>query len=110
MLYHQILADLIQYFHAAFILVVFLMPYQSNATVHRVYLYLLPMLFISWYLWDYKCGLTALESFMRGIPDKDGFIYQIVNPILRFQSQEKFNTSLNLYLVATWCLVLYRLN
>ena len=74
---------IIKIIHLILVIAIFASPFIDNLTLKKNILVLLIYLLFQ-YLSGYgKCGLTELEYLVMGEEYQQGFIYRIINPIIK---------------------------
>jgi hypothetical protein len=79
----MILASIVWIIHLILIIGVIIAPFSKNMDLKRnALIFLLYLLFQ--YLTGYqKCGLTELEYFFMGKEYESGFLYRLINPLIK---------------------------
>jgi hypothetical protein len=92
------LADIIKFAHIFVIVFVVLSPFQNDKKMSKKCIILLLFILHGWF-WSKidpnvdknsesrlgKCGLTIIESKLRGTPYQDGFIFQLIKPFKKIE-------------------------
>lgn len=99
------LANIIKLLHLILILLIVIAPIYPNRTLKKsVFIFLLYLLFQ--YLTGYeKCGLTILEYLVMGEEYKEGFMYRLINPLIKIP--EKYFDQYIFYLHTIYIVILY---
>jgi len=79
----SIIINLINFIHFIIVLLVVISPFINNRVLkNNVLIFLLYLLFQ--YITGYqKCGLTELEYIFMGQDYQHGFLYRIINPLIK---------------------------
>ena len=101
--------------HFLFILLILLVPFlkneKKNYVLKTLYIWLIPTMWIHWYLCFGHCGLTMLDNYLcnRNIFSNEGFLFQIFNGIYSLTStnQNVINYSIWIISIGLWIKVLY---
>jgi hypothetical protein len=99
------LANIIKLLHLILVLLIVIAPVYPNRTLKKsVFIFLLYLLFQ--YLTGYeKCGLTILEYLVMGEEYKEGFMYRLINPLIKIP--EKYFDQYIFYLHTIYIVILY---
>jgi len=104
------LVNIIKIIHFIIVLIVFIAPFIDNLTLKQnVLVFLLYLLFQ--YLTGYqKCGLTELEYVVMGKEYEQGFLYRIINPIIKVPENyfNKWLILIHLFYVFILCYQIYK--
>lgn len=101
----NLIADLVKLVHLLLVISVIISVFVPNCCFKEYALILLVLLLVKYILGYNKCGLTQLEYWILGQENhQQGFIYRIVNPIIKVP-ENYFNNGL-LYLHILWIIIL----
>ena len=84
-------ANLLRIFHLVFVLFILLAPFlTSNVELLILHYQLVLLMYMKWSIGyqNWKCGFTMAETFIRGIDEDDGFIYNVLKPIVDVEQYE----------------------
>ena len=100
-------ASLVCLAHLAFVGFVLLAPFSSDPGTLRMYVLLMPFVWLHWVLNDDTCALTMLECKLRGVQATESFVHRIVSPVYKLPEQQ---SRLLAWLVSggLWAVALYR--
>lgn len=117
---NYICANIIRYVHLMIIVFIILSPFHQNIDMVRLHIFVSLYIIIGWVLssWDPsldvdngkrygRCGLTELESKLRGIDYKEGFIINLVKPLKKY-NHENIDKVLVLIMLLLLSISLYR--
>lgn len=45
------------------------------------------LLLLHWYVNEDECALTSIESYLRGVPSTNSFIYDLVSPVYKINDE-----------------------
>jgi hypothetical protein len=81
------LSNIINFIHLILVLVIISAPFIDNNIIKKyVFTFLIYLLFQ--YLSGYeKCGLTELEYLVMGEKYQHGFLYRIINPLIKIPEE-----------------------
>lgn len=103
------LVELIRLIHILLIVGVFASLFINNCYLKELSLTLLIFLLVQYLLGYEKCGLTQLEYWVMGEKYQEGFIYRLINPIIKVR-EDYFNKGLvylHLFLIAVFSYQIY---
>ena len=106
----QIAASLIRLLHICFIFVMIITPFipKINWLLLVMYICTSVTLLIHWAANDDTCALTYIESYIRGVPLHNSFMYDLVSPVYKI-SDETLRKTVTYGTVALTLFSLYRL-
>lgn len=102
---NKIFASIIFILHILFLLFMLIAPFTNNISTLILYAVIVPCLWIHWWTNNDICALTLLEKKIRGVSDKNSFMYNLVSPVYK-ANIDKIS---HIYLTITWLWVLFRL-
>ena len=97
------LADIIFYIHALFVLSCVLIPFlPPKWIIFKLYIVMIPFIVLHWLLNNDTCVLTILESYIRKVPMKNTFMSSLVGPIYAPPSRSIYIATGILYVIAVY--------
>lgn len=87
----EFLANCIFIFHLLVVSFIIIAPFINNQAILILHIVSSISLIIHWYGNSDVCSLTILESNLRGISRKEGFLHQFISPIYKIGSTEWSN-------------------
>lgn len=97
-------AGLVGAIHAAFAGFMVLAPFASDRAWVAAHALVTPFLWLHWLLNDDTCALTLVEARLRGVADRDSFVYKVVSPVYKIRDEECWYAS-----AALWAVSVFRL-
>ncbi len=99
------LANIIKLLHLILVLLIAIAPFYPDKTLKKsVFIFLLYLFFQ--YLTGYeKCGLTILEYVVMGEKYQEGFMYRLINPLIKVP--EKYFDQYLFYVHSFYLVILY---
>lgn len=106
--YNMCTTKLIQLLHLVIVIGIISSVFINVCLIKQLALTLLIFLLIQYMLGFEKCGLTELEYWIVGEKNhKKGFIYRIVNPVIKVPEKYFYNGLMYLHLL--WiCILVYQ--
>jgi hypothetical protein len=102
------LANLIFIFHCGIILFVLFAPFINIPAIFVLHITFCISLFMHWYANSNICGLTILESQLRGLDSADTFSHKFISPIYDI-SESEWNNILWIITFIVMCISIYKL-
>jgi hypothetical protein len=78
-----VLLWLIRLLHLLLVAFVLSGPFLTFLPVLLLYLVLIPFIVVHWVTNNDTCALTVMEAYLRGVPDRNTFFYNLVSPIYK---------------------------
>jgi hypothetical protein len=102
------IANIIKIIHLVLVFFIIIAPFINSLEIKKhVLVFLLYLLFQ--YLTGYnRCGLTQLEYYVMGEEYQEGFLYRIINPIIKIP-EKYFEDFLYLFHVIYVLILIYQL-
>lgn len=83
-------ANVVRLLHILLILFIVVVPFVKR--VHWTFLLLHTsasiLLLLHWFAHEDTCALTYLESYLRGVPVKQSFMYDLVSPVYKIEDEQ----------------------
>ncbi len=103
----MILGYFIKFIHLVLVLVIILSPFLNLYIKKNVLALLIYLLFQ--YLSGYnRCGLTTLEYYVMGEEYQQGFLYRLINPLIKV-SEDYFDNFLYLFHIMYILILTYQI-
>jgi hypothetical protein len=99
------LANIIKLIHLIIVFLVAIAPLYPNRLLKKTVFILLLYLFFQYISGYERCGLTVLEYVIMGEKYQEGFIYRLINPIIKIP--EKYFEQYLFYLHSIYIVILY---
>jgi hypothetical protein len=99
------LLNIIKLFHLIVIIFIVIAPVYPNEQLKKIVFILLLYLFFQYISGYEKCGLTILEYIVMGEKYQEGFIYRLINPIIKIP--EKYFDQYLFYIHCIYIVILY---
>ena len=99
------LINIIKLFHLIVIIFLVIAPIYPNKHFKKTVFILLLYLFFQYISGYEKCGLTILEYIVMGEKYQEGFIYRLINPIIKIP--EKYFDQYLFYIHSIYIVILY---
>lgn len=99
------LINIIKLFHLIIIIFLGIAPFYPNRQLKKTVFILLLYLFFQYISGYEKCGLTILEYTVMGEKYQEGFIYRLINPIIKIP--EKYFDQYLFYIHSIYIVILY---
>ena len=99
------LSNIIKLFHLIVIIFFVIAPVYPNRQLKKIVFILLLYLFFQYISGYEKCGLTILEYIVMGEEYQEGFIYRLINPIIKIP--EKYFDQYLFYIHSIYIVILY---
>jgi hypothetical protein len=103
------LSFVVQVIHALIILYTLIAPFSSCKQLVASYVLIAPMIMIHWATNNDQCFISQLECHVRNVPQSEGFVHKIINPVYNISSSN-LGTVLWTYVIITWCYALTKVN
>ena len=99
------LSNIIKLFHLIVIIFFVIAPVYPNRQLKKIVFILLLYLFFQYISGYEKCGVTILEYIVMGEEYQEGFIYRLINPIIKIP--EKYFDQYLFYIHSIYIVILY---
>ena len=99
------LANIIKLFHLVVVFLLVIAPIYPNIRLKNIVFILLLYLLFQYISGYERCGLTELEYIVMKEKYKEGFIYRLVNPIIKVP--EKYFDQYLMYIHLIYIVILY---
>jgi hypothetical protein len=99
------LANIIKLIHLIIVFLIAIAPIYPNMLLKKTVFIFLLYLFFQYITGYEKCGLTVLEYVVMGEKYQEGFIYRIINPIIKVP--EKYFEQYLFYIHSIYIVILY---
>lgn len=80
-MFNELLANIIWAFHTSIILFVLFAPFTQIPSILVLHITFSISLLLHWYTNSNVCSLTVIESYLRGLPQNNTFMYQLIGPV-----------------------------
>ena len=77
------LVNIIKFIHLIIVLIVIISPFVNNLFIKRYVLIFLVYLIFQYLSGYERCGFTELEYLLMGEEYQQGFLYRIINPLIK---------------------------
>jgi hypothetical protein len=103
-----LLANIIYIFHCGITLFVLFAPFVNISAILILHITFCISLFMHWYANSNICGLTILESQLRGLDSADTFSHKFISPIYDISATE-WNNIVWIITFIVMCISIYKL-